>query len=394
MSLTRRRIGVDWGHVARGVRGAYGAYQRNRPALRQAWDLGSRAVARVAVARKRSSTGARAKPRAKRTRTRGNRRPTGRGRRLPPGSRSIRSKSRAPVSGAGKAVSLRAVTDMLFPLLKVDHEVALTNMEWDANEQGLETVQVLTNADLDQLHTKVSSSDVMGFLGGNADSVRTSQAMQYNGGYVEYTLLNICNHTVEVLVYDLVPKRRHGISVLTCWDKDLLNDDTQANLVVPIDVPAIRRDYGVDLFEKSNPMSYMNHNWRKRRMVRRVMAVGETFTHRVPLKAFVYDKGRENMFQSASGESIPFTFGPAHVSTQFICRSQIVANDEGNKIAHGSGKVSIAGKTTHYVRGHYKHKRFQQVSWGGLDEIDAADQVHYNVDTEAINHFDEADAPP
>lgn len=278
---------------------------------------------------------------------------------------------------------------MLFPLLKDDYEQSHPEIEWSGNQQGVRNLYWLHNAALATSAKKVSSGDVMGWLGQTAHSSSASQSMRFTGGYVEYTVLNSCNHTVEVTVTTMKPKRRHSQGVFECWQKDLLSDNTVADGILPVNIERTMDTYGTPLFEANNPKSYMTFNWTKLRETRKVLAVGETFTYRVNSKPFIYDEGRENMFQDAAIGGEPFVYSPNCRVTHFTCRSQVVVNTAGNSVAHGSGKVAICEKSVGYMRGFFRQKKFQTVNHGGLDTIADLDQSHYNVDTEAANIFDE-----
>ena len=312
------------------------------------------------------------------------------GKRLPPGSRSIRSRARMPVGrSASKPISLKAVTDMIFPLLKEEYETPDTEIEWDANQQGQRTFEFLNRSKMEQLYNKVTSADCMGALAANTNLANTSQCMQYTGGYVEYTVLNSCNHTIEVIIQTMKPRRRHSQTIQDAWAQDLLEDNTVQNLVAPLNTERVMTTHGTDLIEANNPKSYVKFNWKVVKRTRKVLAVGETFTYRVNKGAFLYDKGIESMFQHHNISGNSYEYGPQTQCTHMICRSQLVTDTAGVAVAHGSGKVAVCHKETNFVRGAYRHKKYQTVNHGGLDYILAENQHHYNVETEAENVYNE-----
>lgn len=303
---------------------------------------------------------------------------------LPAGQRSIRGKPRRAISkAAGKPLTLRTLTDMLCPLVKLESESAEAEINWTSNKQGYGMFYHLDNAMLDTLYTKCHSNDVMNHYPAlpNGPTTTRSAIMKYTGGFVEYTVMNSSNHTIEVMMNTFKPKRRLHLTLYECWDLDHAEDDTLKNATVPLNVERDKDDYGTPIMQPNNPKSYVKFNYTLVQSKRVVLAVGESFTYTVKHAPFTYDIARENMYHATAGDQL---YSPQCRTTSIICRSQLVVDSTGSKVAHGSGKVAVATKFVDFCRSGMDNKRYQTVNYGGLDTLADGDQYHYNVDTEAL----------
>lgn len=311
------------------------------------------------------------------------------GKQLPPGQKSIRSKSRKAISKkvAGKPLNLQQLTDIICPLVKMESETPHNEITWDSNQQGYGMFNYLDYAELQVMWAKMNSADVINhpasILGIGSTSVASS-IMQYTAGYIEYTVINSCNHTVEVLFNTFKPKGRHSLSLYECWDKDLSNDDTILNVTPPINVERDKQDYGTPIIQPANPNSYVQFRYKLLQAKRVVLAVGETFVYKVKHSAFSYDTSKETMAIYGTTAAL---YGPQMCSTSIVARAQLVTDSTGSKVAHGSGKLGVSEKIVSFSRSGLQQKRYQTINHGGLDVIADADQYHYNVDTETETQF-------
>ncbi len=387
-ALARRRPynGYDWNRMARGAGRVYRAARRHAPAAGRVLQNVRRRLTSFARGNnlRRRIVSQRRRPGPRRVAAR-----SYQGKRLPPGHRSIRNSSRKAIGKfAGKALSLRQITDMLSPLVKHEAAAAQPEITWSSNEQGTAEYHYLGRSALEAKWVKMNSPDVNNQLNstdlGTAATNHTS-TMQYTGGYVEYTVLNSCNHTVEVLFNTFKPKGRHSMTLFHCWENDLNTDDTISNLTVPINIERQKTDYGTAVQQPNNPKSYMKMKYQLLQSKRIVLAVGETYVYKVKHKPFTFDMARENMLNAGIG-TIP-NYGPQLLATLIVGRSQLVVDGTGTAVAHGSGKVAVAEKFIDFIRGGIETKRYQTLNTGGLDTITDGNQFHYNVDTEAENQY-------
>lgn len=387
MDLTRynhdRRPDFNY---ARAGRAAYDAYRRYGPSVRRAFNTwrsspSSSSSPRQATKRRRTVS------------TEAPRRPRGstKGARLPPGHRSIRGQRGKPIGPeAGKALSLEQITDMLCPLVKEEYQQSHTELTWNANKQGVRMMDHLVHSKLKEMWDKMRSADVDNLTNTKALSGSdwgASSTLRFTAGYVEYSVVNISNHTISVQFESFKAKRRCNYNPKTCAEWDLLKDDTLANTVAPINVEKDIEDYGASLHQPNNPASMLRFNYKSIKKMQITLAVGESFTYKVESSPFTMDPSRENLFSHGTS---PFTYGPAYVGTVITCQSQLVVDGTGAQIAHGSGKVGIAEKFVQYMRGGIGQKRYQTFNHGALDDISSVDQFHYNVDTEAETIYTQA----
>lgn len=330
-----------------------------------------------------------------RTRTR-MRTKTYRGVRRSPGSMAhmaIRKPTRNFTSSRDFKLSLRDLNDLLFPKLKETYQVAQDEVVWDANQQGVVEHITLSRSKVQEMWTKVHSTDVASVsMSGVTTNVGMSSLMQICGGMTKYTLVNSSNHTIEVTHYILKPRRRINVGnvVLECWERDLLQDNTLGNAVTPTNSERTMNTYGTPLIESSNRMSYVKWNWRVVGKKSYIMNPGDTIVCSVKTDPYLYDYGYEAMAANAQTDAYAADYGGYSRSSVFICKSQTVVNAAGTQIAHGSGKVAFAEEATFYWRAGQKVKRFQTVNHGSLDTIADADQYHFNEQTEAENVYAEA----
>lgn len=303
---------------------------------------------------------------------------------LPAGQRAIRSKSRKAVGKtAGKPLTLQQITDMICPLVREEYQQSRAEITWLSNQQGYQNCIFLDRLKMEQLYGKLQSGDILnqGSLGQVLSNNDETTTIQYTGGYVEYTIINSCNHCIEVLINTFCPKKRHSLTLYECWDKDLLEDNTVNNLLAPVNVEVTKQTYGTPIIQPNNPKSYVKFNFKLVKSKRVVLAVGETYTYKVKKPAFTYDPARERMYQDIGTSSI-YDYSPQCYQTSIIGRSQVVVDSTGSKIAHGSGKLAIAEKQVNFLRTSLPNKRYQTFNHGSLDTITNSDQYHYNVDTE------------
>lgn len=312
---------------------------------------------------------------------------------LPPGQRSIRTSNSRPNVGrrAQGVLNLKQITDMMFPLLRETYDAAFDEIDWSPNQQGIGSVGYLNNAKLNSMFVKANSSDVSNINTGGVTSTglsgnnQWSTLMKYTGGYVEYKLVNSCNHTITVHAYTFRPKTRCSMTAYDCWAKDLLDDDTKANAVTPINVEALTYTYGSNIIQPNNPHSYLKMFYRLVQSKKYTLGVGEQLTYRIKVPAFTYDNGREQMYENLNPDSDKFLYGPQYRSTVFVCRSQMVVDSTGTKVAHGSGKVAWTEYFQHYTRSGVLQKKYQTVNHGGLDTLAENDQFHYNIEDETLD---------
>jgi len=291
------------------------------------------------------------------------------------------------MKGVDAPLSLRNLTDILCPLVKMEFEAPQNEIEWNANQQGYGMFNYLNHAELSELWTKVNSTDIVNHRAHEAlitSSSKESTILKYTGGMVEYSIMNSSNHTIEVLINTFKPRHRHSLTLYECWDLDLVNDNTLLNTIAPLNIEKTKQDYGVPIIEDAMPNSYVKVKYAIVQSKRVTLAVGETYVYTVKAKPFTFDMARENMYNV--GTTVPL-YGPHMLSTSIICRSQLVVDSTGSKVAHGSGKVAIAEKTVSFSRAGLHQRRYQTVAHGGLDAITDTDQFHFNTDTEAENQF-------
>ena len=274
--------------------------------------------------------------------------------------------------------------------MKEEYEESHPEMEWDSNKQGVHEFFWLPNGKLDEMLEKTNSYDVMNWKGqGNQVGLQNTQIMRYTGGMIEYKILNSCNHQIEVLCETWAPRRIHDTTVIEAAIRDYALNDTITNGVTPSNVERTYTDYGRPLLQPNKPDSYVNHFFKCVQKKWVTLAVGESLTYTVRHPAFTYDPARARMYLEESA-SEPAQFSTASRNTTITCRSQLVVDATGTKIAHGSGKVAIAMREINYARANFKTKRYQTYAHGGLDYIAEGDQFHYNVDTETLDQLTES----
>lgn len=371
---------------------AFATYMRNhgarhaRGALQWAWNKWNRAPPKKA--RRPYVRKAKPKPAAQ-TAAKASRRNFQGRHVLPGGQRNIRTLPRVAMGrSVTKPLSLKTITDMLCPLVKEEYSEPKAEINWVANHQGYGMYYALHKTKLDEMYNKVTSTDVQNITKPwNMDPVAGSRSstMKYCGGYTEYTVINSCNHTIEVLFNTFKPKRRLALTLYECWDKDLHDDGTISSTTVPINVERDKADYGTPIIQKSNPKSYVTFNYQLTQSKRVILAVGETYVYTVKHTPFVYDIARENMHQNNSGDT--FKYSPSARVTSIIARSQLVVGGTGSTVAHGSGKVAVAEKLVNFMRPGLEQKRYQTYNHGGLDQLADNDQFHYNVDDDSLDQY-------
>jgi len=316
-------------------------------------------------------------------------------RRNNPGDHSamaIRHPTRSYTSARDLKLSLRDINDMLFPKLKENYQVSHVELSWDSNQQGVYQMTSLIRSKVEEMWLKVHSNDVQTLNLAVPNTLHSSSAlMQICGGLTTYGFVNSCNHTIELTHHVFKPRRRLNATnnVIACWDRDLVNDNTLANVVAPINEERTKNTYGTPIIEASNRMSYVKWNWQQVHVRTYILNPGDTIKCYVKTDPHLYDFGKEAMVAAVSADAYAADYGPYTRQSLFVCKSQLVVNTGGTAVAHGSGKLAVTEEVVMYWRAGAKVKRYQTVNHGSLDTIADGEQYHFNEQTEAEAVYDE-----
>lgn len=333
---------------------------------------------------------------SRRVRSRNSRRARSQGRRRTSGGNSstaIRHATRNYTSSRDLKLTLRDINDMMFPKLKETYQTSHPEIAWDSNQQGVKLFTTLYRGKVEEMWLKVHSNDVTTLnLAVPNTVVSSSSLMQICGGLTTYGFVNSCNHTIELTHYVFKPRRRLNASnnVQSCWERDLLNDNTLGNTVAPGNTERTTGMYGTPIIEASNRMSYVKWNWQQVHVRTYILSPGDTIKCYVKTDPFLYDFGKEAMAAAASADAYAADYGPYTRQSIFVAKSQLVVDNLGTSVAHGSGKLAMTEEMVMYWRAGAKVKRYQTVNHGSLDTIADANQYHFNEQTEAENVYDEA----
>lgn len=269
----------------------------------------------------------------------------------------------------GSNMSLSAINNILFPIVKEVYDEDLANVEMNPGFQTISTYSHLDVAKVTELMGKgvdVHNIDARQNL--LATSTANDFLFKYLGGFQKHTFLNISNHTTTLFLYVVTPRRYTDRMPLASWTEDLTLDDPITNAVAPIDVTVTPTDKPGHNFPFAKSHKRLNYMFRKQNCTKVVLAPGEQYVYTMKHSPFQISSDKMRMAMASEGGAASTT-GYFTNHLMVLSYSQLVQDSVSEATNYGSGKVSHIVQETNTFRATFENRGMTVVNHGNLGII-------------------------